>query len=287
MRPKKFSAIAAPTAAVPPPLTVPASELMFELSWASTSKELEATIDFVEITLALTVEVRLLVVTDPLIAFEPATLPAAAMDRIAPSMVAATSTSPLVLRNDELSLAVTLEAMSLTETAPPTALLPAPLNTPASESILEVWLASTCSVLPVAVCVTLDTSAVTSPAMTLRVTLPLMALLPDPLPATATLPMAPLSAASTLTETGAASVEFVSTARTLKSSLPSPIKLTATAPPIAPVPLPDTAPASELIVPLCAACTVNEVAVPPSVRPSTRALVLPLSQLTLDEPANA
>jgi hypothetical protein len=56
---------------------------------------------------------------------------------------------------------------------------------------------------------------------------------------------------------------------------------------MAPVPPPDTAPASDSMEPECEACTVSAVAAPLRVLYSTLAKVLPLSTLVLDAPARA
>ena len=137
VRPKKFSAKAAPTAAVPPPETVPANESMSEPSCAQTWKYDEPVVCVTLSAMALTVEVMLLVVLEPFTAAVPAPLPAAATDWMLLSMLVSTLTWPVVLRLLLPSLAVTVPAMSLTDTAPPTALAPPPFTTPAKEEMLE------------------------------------------------------------------------------------------------------------------------------------------------------
>ena len=138
VRPMKLSAKAAPTAAVPPPETVPANESMSEASCAQTSKNDDPVVCVTLLAMALTVEVKLLVVLEPFTAALPAPLPAAATDWMLPSMFASTLTEPVVLRLLLPSLAVTVPAMSLTEIAPPTALAPPPLMTPAKDEMLDV-----------------------------------------------------------------------------------------------------------------------------------------------------
>ena len=133
-------------------------------------------------------------------------------------------------------------------------------------------------------CVKLAISAVTSPAIRLRVTLPLMALLPLPPPAAAIDLISPVRSASTTMLVALFMRLLLILAVTLKSSLPSPIRLMATAPPITLEPPPVTAPAKDSILPELEACTVRLDAEPLKVTLSTKASVLPLSQLVLDEP---
>ena len=158
---------------------------------------------------------------------------------------------------------------------------------PASEAMSASLSASTLKAPPLVFWLPPTTMACTSDSITLLVTLPLMAVVPAPLPEAATERIEPSSLASTVTATGATNTESFRRAVTLKSAGPLPMWLTAIEPPMAPVPPPDTAPASDSMLPACAACTVSVVAAPLMVVLSTLDKVVPLSTLVLDEPAAA
>ena len=112
-----------------------------------------------------------------------------------------------------------------------------------------------------------------------------MALVPLPPPAAAIDLISPVKSASTNTLVALFMRLLLILAVTLKSSLPSPIRLMATAPPTTlPPGLPAMAPARDSILPELEACTTRLEAAPLKVTLSTKAVVLPLSQLVLDEP---
>ena len=287
VRPRKFSAKAAPPAALPPPATEPANDWMTALSCACTRSEAEATACVTLSIWASTVEVMALVVLEPARAVVPAPDTPAATERMVPDEVAPTSTAPVARMVWFFTRAVTVPPISFTDTAAPTAAVPAPLMVPAKDE-MAAWL-SACTVKapPEPAWLPPSTSATTSASITLVVTLPLMAAVPAPLPEAATDWMDPLRSASSDTAMGAVNVALVNSAETLKSPLPWPMRLTATAPPMAPVPPADTAPASDSMAPDCEACTESAVAVPVRWLSATQARVLPLSTLALDEPARA
>ena len=90
VRPKKLSAKAAPPPAVPPPDTVPANDLMMELSSALTRKDEDAADCVTLLICASTCEVMALVVLEPAKALVPPPAKPAAIDPMLPDEVAST-----------------------------------------------------------------------------------------------------------------------------------------------------------------------------------------------------
>ena len=282
VRPKKFSAKAAPPPAVPPPATVPAKDLMLEVSRASTVKDAASTTKLTSSIFANTVEVKALVVLEPAKATAPPPAAPAAIASIAPEVVASTFTCPGARTVLLAKRAVTSPPISLTATAAPPAPEPPPLTLPAKEKMSLSLSALTVKAPPSLTCNTFTACALTLAVIALVVKLPLTAPPPETAAEAATDLIMPVMSASTRTAAAACKVmpdKFANTAL--------PTLFTANAAPTAAEPEADTLLARVSTEAPSWAWTVSELPDPYKEPPLQVAVMSSSSQLVVLAPVTA